>query len=241
MRRVRILALDSTAKVCTAALCEDTKLVTMKRENAGMTHSEMLLPMIESILSDAGLTCADIDVFALSKGPGSFTGVRIGAATVKGLCFGREAACVGVSTLLALAYNFIDSDGIVVSCMDARRSQVYTAIFRVRDKEIERLSDDMAISIDELARKVCEYSSEKIYLSGDGAALVYNKLKENPSLCVELDEEKAAQNAYSVAQCAYRAYLAGESVSDSELRPTYLRLAQAERERLEKLGQLPKE
>jgi tRNA threonylcarbamoyladenosine biosynthesis protein TsaB len=167
--------------------------------------------------------------------------VRIGAATVKGLCFGREAACIGVSTLLALAYNFIDSDGIVVSSMDARRAQVYTAIFRVRGREIERLCDDMAISIDELARKVCEYSSEKIYLSGDGAALVYDKLKGNSDLCVEYDEERAAQNAYSVALCAYRAYLEGETVSDSELRPTYLRLAQAERERLERLGELTKE
>ena len=234
---MKILALDSTARICTAALCEDDSLLILKQQNAGMTHSEMLLPMIESILGDAGIGVADIDMFALSEGPGSFTGVRIGAATVKGLAFGRERACVGVSTLEALAYNFISEDGIVASSMDARRDLVYTAIFRVADGKIERLCDDMAISVDELCERLGQYSDERIYLSGDGAHLVYNRLGDK----VIYDSERAGQNAYSVALCALKAYREGRSTTDCELRPTYLRLAQAERERLERLGELPKE
>ena len=234
---MKILALDSTARSCTAALCEDDSLLILKQQNAGMTHSEMLLPMIESILGDAGIGVADIDMFALSEGPGSFTGVRIGAATVKGLAFGRGRACVGVSTLEALAYNFISEDGIVASSMDARRDQVYTAIFRVADGKIERLCDDMAISVDELCERLGQYSDQRIYLSGDGSHLVYNRLGDK----VIYDSERAGQNAYSVALCALKAYREGRSTTDCELRPTYLRLAQAERERLERLGELPKE
>lgn len=229
---MKILAIDSTAKICTAAVCEDDKLLLVKQENAGMTHSEMLLPMIESILCELGLEVSELDAFALSEGPGSFTGVRIGAATIKGLAFGREKPCIGVSSLEALAYNFIDECGIVASAMDARRSQVYTAIFRVNNGEIERLCEDMPISIDELCDMLCKYEGEKIFLSGDGAHLVSARLGER----AEFDEQRAGQNAYSVALCAYHAYKAGKCTTDSELRPTYLRLAQAERERLEKIA-----
>ncbi len=232
---MKILALDSTAKICTAALCEDETLISLKQQNAGMTHSEMLLPMIEQILCEQKLTAADIDLFALSEGPGSFTGVRIGAATVKGLAFGREAACVGVSSLEALAYNFVSEKGIVVSAMDARRGQVYAALFRVNGDTVERLCKDDALSVDELCERIRGYNGESVYLSGDGSYLVNGKLGD----AVVYDEQRAWQNAYSVAVCAYRAYLSGERVSDTELRPTYLRLAQAERERLERLGKLP--
>ena len=229
---MKILAIDSTAKICTAAVCEDDKLLLVKQKNAGMTHSEMLLPMIESILCELGLEVSELDAFALSEGPGSFTGVRIGAATRKGLAFGREKPCIGVSSLEALAYNLIGECGIVASAMDARRSQVYTAIFRVNNGEIERLSEDMPISIDELCDMLGKYEGEKIFLSGDGAHLVSARLGER----AEFDEKRAGQNAYSVALCAYRAYKAGKCTTDSELRPTYLRLAQAERERLEKIA-----
>ena len=229
---MKILALDSTAKICSAAVCEDETLLLLKQENAGMTHSEMLLPMIESILGELGMGVSDIDMFALSEGPGSFTGVRIGAATVKGLAFDRQKPCVGVSSLEALAYNFIDECGIVASAMDARRSQVYTAIFRVDHGNIERLCEDTAIPVDELCGMLGEYAGERIFLSGDGAHLVSAKLGDR----AEYDERRAWQNAYSVARCAYRAYTAEKSTTDSELRPTYLRLAQAERERLERLA-----
>ena len=230
---MKILAIDSTARICTAAVCEDEQLLMLGQENAGMTHSEMLLPMIENILSELGLGVSDIDMFALSEGPGSFTGVRIGAATVKGLAFGREKPCVGVSSLEALAYNYINERGIVASAMDARRSQVYTAIFRVDHGSIERLCEDMAIPVDELCEMLGKYEGEEIFLSGDGAHLVSERLGDR----AEYDEQRAGQNAYSVALCALRAYRAGKSTTDSELRPTYLRLAQAERERLERLAE----
>ena len=232
---MKILAIDSTAKICTAALCEDEKLCVLKVENAGMTHSETLLPMIESILLESQTAVSDIDMFALSKGPGSFTGVRIGAATVKGLCFGRERPCVGVSTLEALAYNYRDGQGVVISAMDARRDQVYCAFFRVGDGVVTRLCEDMAISLTELCEKAAEFAGERIYVSGDGAKLAYGRLKENEALELVYDEDRAGQNAYSVALCANRAYKRGEFVSDNDLRPSYLRWAQAERERLERL------
>ncbi len=232
---MKILALDSTAKICTAALCEDERLCALKVENAGMTHSETLLPMIEGILKEQNTEVADIELFVLSAGPGSFTGVRIGAATVKGLCFGRDVPCVGVSSLEALAYNFIDCEGIVASSMDARRDQVYFALFRVSGGKVERLCEDMAISLDEMCEICLPYEGEDIYLCGDGAYLSYARLKEKTNIEPVYSDKKAGQNAYSVALCGYRAYMSGERVSDSELRPTYLRLAQAERERLEKL------
>jgi len=232
---LKILAIDSTAKICTAALCEDEELVALKTENAGMTHSETLLPMIEKILSENGVGVSDVDMFALSKGPGSFTGVRIGAATVKGLCFGRERPCVGVSTLEALAYNYADGEGVVISAMDARRDQVYCALFKVGGGKVERICDDMAISLSELCEKAAELAGERIYVSGDGAALAYERLKDVEGLTLVYDCERAGQSAYSVALCAYRAYKNGEWVSDGELRPSYLRLPQAERERMERL------
>ncbi len=233
---MKILAIDSTAKICTAALCDGERLCALEVENAGMTHSETLLPMIEHILKKQNTKPSDIELFVLSAGPGSFTGVRIGAATVKGLCFGRDVPCVGVSSLEALAYNRMDSEGIVACAMDARRDQVYFALFRVLDGKVERLLADMAISLDEMCDKCTPYSNEPIYLCGDGAQLAYERLKQKTAIEPILDVERAGQNAYSVALCGYRAYMSGERVSDVELRPTYLRLAQAERERLEKLN-----
>lgn len=234
---MKILALDSTAKICTAALTCDRELVSIETLDAGMTHSETLLPIIERLLRDAKWKVSDIDMFALSAGPGSFTGVRIGAATVKGLSFDRKRPCVALSSLHALSYNCIDCEGIVVSSMDARRGQVYCAVFRVKDGCVERISDDMAIAVTDLC-DICEkYTDDKIYLVGDGALLVFAELeKRNSALDYEYSSERAGQNAYSVALLGYDTYQKGESVSDTDLRPSYLRLAQAERERLEKIN-----
>ncbi len=233
---MKILAIDSTAKVCTAALCDDRELVTLKKKDAGMTHSELLLPMIEEILTENSLSVSDIDVFALSRGPGSFTGVRIGAATVKGLAFARGKKCIGVSTLEALAYNYRDGEGIAVCAMDARRGQVYSALFRLSGGAVERITEDDAVSVESLCEMCGKYAQEKLYLCGDGAHLVYSKLSQDTALGIIYDEQRALEDAYSVALCAYEAYLRGEGESDSELRPSYLRLAQAERERLERLA-----
>ena len=149
-----ILSLDSTAKEASAALFRDGRLLGEISLNSGYTHSESLLPSLEFLLSSAKLTPNDVDVFAAAVGPGSFTGVRIGAATVKGLAFGRGACCVGTSTLEALATNVRELRGIAVPVMDARRGQVYTAVFDCRDGEPKRLTEDDAMLITEFVGRL---------------------------------------------------------------------------------------
>ena len=227
-----ILALDSTAQTGSVALCRDEKLIASFTLNTGNTHSETLLPSVEAVLSLGGMTADDVDLFACTKGPGSFTGVRIGAATVKGLAFGKDKPALGVSTLEALAYNLRGFSGILCPVMNARRSQVYNALFRAENGKLQRLCPDRAISLSELSEELAAYGDTPVYLSGDGydmtrAALTDCNLQETP-------EELIYQSGYSVAMCALAAYEAGDRTTDAELVPTYLRLPQAERERLEK-------
>ncbi len=222
-----ILAVDSTAGVASVAVCDGEKLLASFTVNAGHTHSETLLPMVESALKMTGLTVDDIELFALSEGPGSFTGVRIGAATVKGLAFGREKPCVGVSTLEALAYNLCGSEGIICPCMNARRNQVYNALFRCDGKgNIERLCPDRAIGAEELEAELSALG-ESVRLCGDGAFLLTGKYEFTP-------EPLMHQSGYSVAMCALRAFDAKKTSTDSALAPTYLRPSQAERTRAER-------
>ena len=225
---MKILALDSTATTASVALCEDSALIALTTLNAGLTHSEALLPLVEQLLTRAHLTPADIDIFAAAQGPGSFTGVRIGAATIKGLAFGRGKPCIGVSTLEALAHNLACCDGIICPVMNARRDQVYNALFRAQDGAITRLCEDRAISVSDLGAQLREYS-DPVYVCGDGASLMRNV----PSRYVP--DFLLWQNGYSVAQCALKLYNEGVRTTDIELAPTYLRLPQAERERLERL------
>lgn len=234
---MKILAIDSTAIVASVALCEDDKLIAIYTVNNGNTHSETLLPMIESILKQAKLTADDIGLFAVSNGPGSFTGVRIGCATAKGLAFGREVPCMGVSTLEALAYNLKGTGGIICPVMNARRNQVYNALFKFEDDQLVRLCPDRAISVKDLADELGsseKYNNEKIYLTGDGCEITAPSISEDRLGYTH--PMMAHQNAYSVAMCALGAYRAGKGiVSDSELAPTYLRPSQAERERMERI------
>ena len=227
---MRILALDSTAKVAAAALLDDDRLLCKVAVSDAMTHSATLLPEIERLLKDAGLTFADIDLFAASAGPGSFTGVRIGAATLKGIAFGRNKPCCAVSALEALAYNLRRTDGIVCALMDARRGQFYTATFAVADGKVTRLSPDEAKSGEEIAASLAAYPH--VTLVGDGAAVA---LPFFDGLPVELcPEENRLADGESVGLVAYAMYRAGRTVSDADFAPVYLRLPQAERERLEK-------
>lgn len=227
-----ILALDSTAVAASVALCDGEKMLANYTVNLGNTHSETLLPMVEAVMKSAKITASDIDLFAASAGPGSFTGVRIGAATVKGLAFGKDKTCIGVSTLEALAYNLIGFDGIACPVMNARRSQVYTALFEVgAGKELRRLTPDRAISIAELEAELLT-QVRPVYLSGDGYDITregFSRLTtpETPAILIP-------QNAYSVAMCALKQYEGGVRTTDIELSPVYLRLSQAERERAEK-------
>ena len=237
-----ILALDSTAQVGSVALCEDEKLIAEYTLNTGHTHSETLLPMVESVLKISGYTVDDVELFACTAGPGSFTGVRIGAATVKGLAFGKGKPCVGVSTLEALATNARAFEGIICPCMNARRQQVYNALFESKDGKLTRLCEDRALAIEDLLKEVSEYAPEKrIYLVGDGAELVmdFDEFGEQfPVLdgcMILLGERLRNQSGYSVTLVALEAYRNGNVCTDAELAPVYLRPSQAERMRMEKL------
>lgn len=229
-----ILAIDSTAVAASVALLSDGAPLAAFHLNNGNTHSETLLPMAESVLRCTGKTVNDIDLFAVSAGPGSFTGVRIGVATVKGLAFGKGKPCVGVSTLEALAENLVPTGGLLCPVMNARRGQVYNALFRVENGALTRLCPDRALSVEELEAELLTYS-ELVTLCGDGAEPVKNSFTKcdvalPPLTLIE-------QNAVSVALCAARMAKEGRTCTDEELKPVYLRMPQAERERLQKLQQ----
>ncbi len=229
---MKIFACDSTAKTASVALCEDNILLAEFTQNGGNTHSETLLPMTEVLLNSMKTDIDEIDIFAVSEGPGSFTGVRIGAATVKGFAHRKDKPCIGVSTLEALATNLAFGENkIIIPVMDARRGQFYTAKFAFKDGELIRLCDDMAQSFEDFLTEVHELGS-KVYLCGDGYSAGRKLLGDEYSY--ETPEKLRYQSAYSVAQIAYKKYLDGDRTSAEELRPTYLRLPQAERDRLEK-------
>ena len=233
---MKIFACDSTAKTASVALCEDKILLAEFTQNGGNTHSETLLPMTEVLLNSMKTDIDEIDIFAVSEGPGSFTGVRIGAATVKGFAHRKNKPCIGISTLEALATNLaFGEDKIIVPVMDARRSQVYTAIFKSEGGNLQRLTEDEALPLSVLGKRLKEYSGENIYLCGDGYEVARRGLCE---LGIELCETPYLlinENAYSCAVVAYKRYLSGEYTDDLGIAPTYLRLPQAERERIEKL------
>lgn len=229
---MKILAVDTSAIVASVALCENEHLLGEYTIQNGNTHSETLLPMIESLLCLHKLTPNEIDLFAASSGPGSFTGVRIGVSTVKGLAFDRKKPCIGVSTLEALAYNLCVVDGLVCPVMNARRNQVYTALFRVCGGKLERLLEDCAIPISELDEILAQYH-EPIYLTGDGYDIT-TELLRSPTL--PTPERLRPQSAYAVAQIARKNYSEGICTTDSELLATYLRPSQAERERADREG-----
>ena len=231
-----ILALDSTAQVGSVALCQDETLIAEYTINTGNTHSETLLPMVESVLKIAGYTVDDVELFVCTAGPGSFTGVRIGASTIKGMAFGKGKPCVGVSTLEALALNGVALDGILCPSMNARRQQVYNALFDGNGASLSRLCEDRALAITELGEELMQkYPESPVYLMGDGAKLVYDALRDAMGArLILLPERLIHQSGYNTAMAGLRLYLEGVTTSDAELSPVYLRPSQAERMRNEK-------
>ncbi|MBQ4105034.1 MAG: tRNA (adenosine(37)-N6)-threonylcarbamoyltransferase complex dimerization subunit type 1 TsaB [Clostridia bacterium] len=231
-----ILSIDSSATAASAALTDDSKLIGEFFTNTDFTHSRTLAPMIESLLQVTDKKVSEIDAVAVSNGPGSFTGVRIGVAVAKGIAFPDDIPCMGVSTLESMAYNLTLTDCVVCAAMDARRNQVYNAMFRIQYGEVYRLCDDRAISLIDLKAEITEkYNDDRIILVGDGAQLALRELMDLP-LNVELAPESLRyQRASSVALAARARIKAGEKPSaHSELLPSYLRLSQAERERKER-------
>jgi tRNA threonylcarbamoyladenosine biosynthesis protein TsaB len=193
--------------------------------------------MVESVLKIAGYTVDDVELFVCTAGPGSFTGVRIGASTIKGMAFGKGKPCVGVSTLEALALNGIALDGILCPSMNARRQQVYNALFDCNGSSLSRLCEDRALAITELGEELMQkYPDRPVYLMGDGAKLVYDALHGTMGTrLILLPERLIHQSGYNTALAGLRLYREGVRTTDAELTPVYLRPSQAERMRNEKL------
>ena len=229
-----ILAFETSAKAASVALLEDGKLLGESYQNTGLTHSQTLMVMAEDLLSQCGKTVADVTAAAVAAGPGSFTGVRIGVAAAKGFAWGREIPCYGVSTLEAMALSLGVYQGYVCPCMDARRSQVYNALFYVNQGALERVTEDRAISLAELGEELKSFK-EPIFLVGDGSNLCYNTLLESVPNLVLPPEHRMHQRAGGVALAARKMAESGDPGDANALTPNYLRLSQAERERAERM------
>ena len=231
---MKILAFESSAVSASVALTEDDRLIAQSFQNCGLTHSRTLLPMAEALLSNCGVTINDVDALAVAHGPGSFTGVRIGVATVKGLALGADKPCVGVSTLEAMAWGARALGGSLCCVMDARAGQVYNALFEVEDLTPHRLCDDRALKMTELSEEIGE---APYFLVGDGANLCYNTIKDH---CIGLrlaPSELRYATGFGVAAAALPLAQAGKTCSPQELDAFYLRRPQAERERMKRLAE----
>lgn len=231
---MRILGVECTAAPVSCALLEDGKIKAEYFLNLKTTHSQTLMPMIESVLKLSGLCVKDIDVIAATAGPGSFTGVRIGISAVKGMATPDNKPCVPVSVLESMAYNLIANNCIVCAVMDARCNQVYNALFDVENGKIRRICDDRALMIDELfdeIKKINEKNQKKsIFIVGDGAELFYNNTLGRGVDMTLAPGNLRWQRASSVCLAAESRALSGDTVGPDKLLPFYLRLPQAERE-----------
>ena len=215
-----LLSLDSSAVTASVALTDGDRVIKSEFVNSGLTHSETLLPMVKRVMGENEFS--SLDAVAITAGPGSFTGVRIGVATVKGIAFAGNIPCYGVSTLEAIAYNFVDENCVVCAVMDARRMQFYNAIFKVENGIVSRITPDRAISIDDLREELKQYDS--VIIAGDGAALCSQNIALDN--CKIAADDKIYQNALSVAKCVKNK----KAIAPSALMPVYLRQSQAERE-----------
>ena len=230
---MRILAFETSAKAASVALLTDGALTAESFQNSGLTHSRTIMKLAQDLLETCELSPADLDFVAWANGPGSFTGIRIGAAAAKGLCWGLELPALPVSTLEAMAWNAVDLEGVICCCMDARRSQVYNALFRARDGALTRLREDRAISLDDLAADLNTLDGP-IHLVGDGALLSWENLRDRVSGLHLISEHLRQQRAAGVGLAGWRAVLLGKAENAALSVPNYLRLSQAERERLAK-------
>ena len=222
-----ILGVECSAQSAGAAVVKDSKLLSECFVNCGLTHSETLLPMIDSALSMAGVDICDVDLIAVSDGPGSFTGLRIGVGTVKGLAIGADIKVLGVSPLEALCYNVPNADGIIAAIMDARREQVYCALYKWEDGVLKEIKSADAMPLSDLLEEACEGAT----FVGDGAAVFKDKIKEKMGDKAKFPTDNLIyQRASSIAMAA----VGKEGINEKELQPVYLRKPQAERERIEK-------
>ena len=229
-----ILAFETSAKSCSAAIHDGQKLLAESYQNSGLTHSQTLMVMAEDLLKVCGKSAADVTHLAAAAGPGSFTGIRIGVSAAKGFAWGAEKPVYGVSTLESMALGLGVWSGYICCCMDARRNQVYNAIFLVENGSLTRISEDRAIALSDLKTEL-QHLDGPIYLVGDGAALAHKTLSQDIPELILPPEHRMHQRAGGVALAALAAMDRGENADGAALQPNYLRLSQAERERMEKL------
>ncbi len=228
-----VFGIDTCAAAATAALLEDERLVAQTVVNTGKTHSQKMMPQIAEMFRQAEKDVADVDCFAAAVGPGSFTGVRIGVATAKAMAQAVNKPCAAVSTLHGLANNLAVFDGVICSILDARREQVYNALFR-GGRSLTRLCEDRALGIEELLAELQDETLPIIFC-GDGVPVFRERIEEVLGSGVMFAPPIQNMNlGASVAEIGYAMAKAGETVSYGDLVPQYVRLSQAERERLEK-------
>ena len=225
---MRILALETAAKAVSAAVTEDGKVLAAAYQDTGLTHSRTLMPLVELLLKNTGMTVSSLDAIAVSAGPGSFTGVRIGVSAAKGLAWAADKPCAAVSTLAALARNAAFADGLIVCAMDARRQQVYNALFEARGGRLTRLTEDRAIALADLTEELRSDPRPKTVL-GDGGRMCFDFLTAAGVPCRLAPAHLVKENAVSVALEAEELARNGGLVSAQELAPVYLRPPQAER------------
>lgn len=227
---MKLLALESSARAASCAVLSDGEVLTSAWQATGLTHSRTLQPMLEDMLSNSELTIGEIDAIAIAAGPGSFTGLRIGVAAAKGLAWAAEKPCIPVSTLEGMAWPLAHLAGTVVCAMDARRQQIYNAVFRAENGELTRLREDRAISLEDAAADLAELDGP-LTVVGDGARLCHGFLTARGIACRLAPPHLLLQSAVGVGMAAQRLWPEG-LVSARDLAPVYLRLSQAERERL---------
>ncbi len=230
---MKILALETSAVAVSVAVCEDDNLIVQSFQRNGLTHSATLMPMLESLLKTAGLKLSEMDLIAVASGPGSFTGLRIGVSAAKGLAWAEDKPCASVSTLEAMAWQLTGMEGIVCSAMDARRQQVYNALFELEDGVPVRLTPDRAISLEDLNNELVNVEKTQIVV-GDGAHLCYNAFQKSGYPVKLAPPHLRFQTAWGVARCALEMARKNQLTDSAGLIPNYHRLSQAERERLAK-------
>ena len=228
-----LLAFETSAKAASVALFDERKLLGESYQNTGLTHSQTLMVMAEDLLKQCGKAAAEVTHTAVAAGPGSFTGVRIGVAAAKGFAWGAELPCYGVSTLEAMALGLGIQEGYICPVMDARRQQVYNALFYVNQGVPERRSDDRAIALADLAEELKTLDGP-IYLVGDGSNLTFSTLHAQIPNLIPPPEHRMHQRAVGVGLLALQKIAAGDAGDAAAMMPNYLRLSQAERERAER-------
>lgn len=232
---MKVLAIDTSTVIAAVALMDDEKLLGEYSINNKKTHSQKLMVMINEIMGNLDLKPSDIDVFAASIGPGSFTGLRIGVTTVKAMAYATNKPVVGVPTLDALAYNIVTSNFIICPILDARNNQVFTALYESNGRKLDRITDYMGIPVSELMQ-IIRQKERQVIFTGDAVDLhreyFRSELGDN---CEFAPLGTRLQRGASVAELAIMMAKEGKLTDSFELTPFYLRKSQAERELEKKL------